>query len=102
MRVPNPWLLSDNLNNVGVDSQDSMGNTEVMKRGDIQMTSAGTGIRHSEKCHGPKQAHFLQIWATPNESKLPPKYYTRRVVFSSTFLVTPPYNPRGRSYCGIG
>jgi len=56
-----------------------MGNTEVLERGDIQMTSAGTGIRHSEKCHGPKQVHFLQIWATPNESNLPPKYYTRSV-----------------------
>jgi len=60
-----------------LEHKDSMGNTEVMKRGDIQMTSAGTGIRHSEKCHGPNQVHFLQIWASPNESKLPPKYYTR-------------------------
>lgn len=54
-----------------------MDNTEVMKRGDIQMTSAGTGIRHSEKCHGPNQVHFLQIWANPSEPKLKPKYYTR-------------------------
>jgi hypothetical protein len=60
-----------------VYSKDSMGNTEVMRRGDLQMTSAGTGIRHSEKCHGPKQVHFLQIWASPNESNLSPKYYTR-------------------------
>lgn len=56
---------------------DSMGNTEVLKRGDLQMTSAGTGIKHSEKCYGPKQVHFLQIWAMPNESRLTPKYYTR-------------------------
>lgn len=61
----------------GLEHGDSMGNTEVLQRGDLQMTSAGTGIRHSEKCHGPKQVHFLQIWATPNESKLAPKYYTR-------------------------
>lgn len=60
-----------------------MGNTEVMKRGDLQMTSAGTGIKHSEKCHGPKQVHFLQIWAMPNESRLTPKYYTR---FASSFF----------------
>lgn len=63
-----------------------MGNTEVLQRGDIQMTSAGTGIRHSEKCHGPKQVHFLQIWANPNESNLPPKYYTRSV-FSPPFPI---------------
>lgn len=61
----------------GLEHGDSMGNTEVLKRGDIQMTSAGTGIRHSEKCYGPNQVHFLQIWASPNESKLTPKYYTR-------------------------
>jgi len=60
-----------------LEHKDSMGNTEVLQRGDLQMTSAGTGIRHSEKCHGPKQVHFLQIWAKPNASNLPPKYYTR-------------------------
>ncbi|KAF9649173.1 pirin domain-containing protein [Thelephora ganbajun] len=60
-----------------LEHEDSMGNIEVLKRGDLQMTSTGTGIKHSEKCHGPKQNHFLQIWAKPNESNLPPKYYTR-------------------------
>ena len=82
------------LNDVGcVDSKDSMGNTEVLRRGDIQMTSAGTGIRHSEKCHGPKQVHFLQIWASPNESNLPPKYYTRSVVFPSFLIPLPTPHP---------
>ncbi|KAI0048760.1 pirin domain-containing protein [Auriscalpium vulgare] len=56
---------------------DSMGNTEVLKRGDLQMTSAGTGIRHSEHAHGNKQVHFLQIWALPSQSNLKPAYYTR-------------------------
>jgi quercetin 2,3-dioxygenase len=32
-----------------------MGNVEILKRGDVQMTSAGTGIRHSEFQHGDKQ-----------------------------------------------
>ena len=68
------------LNNLGpFTSKDSMGNSEVLRRGDLQMTSAGTGIRHSEKCHGPKQVHFLQIWAQPSKSNLSPKYYTRSV-----------------------
>ncbi|GAA95714.1 uncharacterized protein L969DRAFT_15639 [Mixia osmundae IAM 14324] len=58
--------------------KDSMGNEEVMVKGDVQMTSAGTGIRHSEYNYGGKQAcHFLQIWATPNKSRLSPHYYTR-------------------------
>ena len=54
-----------------------MGNTEVLKRGDLQLTSAGTGISHSEKAHGSKQVHFLQIWSIPSTSRLPPKYFTR-------------------------
>jgi len=41
------------------------------------MTSAGTGIRHSEKCYGPEQVHFLQIWSTPSKRGLAPTYYTR-------------------------
>ena len=54
-----------------------MGNVEVMKRGDLQMTSAGTGIRHSEHAHGDKQVHFLQIWSLPATSGLLPQYFTR-------------------------
>ncbi|CCM02609.1 uncharacterized protein FIBRA_04712 [Fibroporia radiculosa] len=61
-----------------LEHADSMGNTEVLSRGDLQMTSAGTGIRHSEKCHGPRQVHFIQIWSLPNKSGLAPSYYTRR------------------------
>ena len=54
-----------------------MGNVEVMKRGDLQMTSAGTGIRHSEHPHGPTPVHFLQIWSTPATRGLSPQYFTR-------------------------
>ena len=54
-----------------------MGNVEVMKRGDLQMTSAGTGIRHSEHTHGSKQVHFLQIWSMPSTRGLTPQYFTR-------------------------
>ncbi|KAG6811362.1 hypothetical protein H0H92_007791 [Tricholoma furcatifolium] len=57
--------------------KDSMGNTEVLKRGDIQMTSAGTGISHSEMAHGSSDVHFLQIWAVPSTSDLTPNYFTR-------------------------
>jgi len=60
-----------------LEHRDSMGNVEVLKRGDLQMTSAGTGIRHSEKAHGPKQVHFLQIWSVPSQNRLPPQYFTR-------------------------
>lgn len=58
--------------------KDSMGNVETMVRGDIQMTSGGTGIRHSEYNDNKKEeVHFLQIWALPNERGLKPAYYAR-------------------------
>ncbi|KAJ7230369.1 RmlC-like cupin [Mycena pura] len=60
-----------------LEHKDSMGNVEILKRGDLQLTSAGTGISHSEKTHGLKQAHFLQIWSLPSVSGLKPKYFTR-------------------------
>ncbi|KAJ3713225.1 RmlC-like cupin domain-containing protein [Lentinula guzmanii] len=60
-----------------LEHKDSMGNTEVLKRGDIQLTSAGMGISHSEKAHGDRPVHFLQIWSLPSPSRLPPKYFTR-------------------------
>jgi redox-sensitive bicupin YhaK (pirin superfamily) len=65
-----------------------MGNTEILKRGDIQLTSAGTGISHSEKAHGEKQVHFLQIWSIPSAKRLEPKYFTR-----SVHLVSPFHSP---------
>jgi len=55
-----------------------MGNVEILKRGDIQLTSAGTGIRHSEKTHGLSPVHFLQIWSLPSQYGLSPKYFTRK------------------------
>ena len=64
-----------------------MGNVEVLKRGDIQMTSAGTGISHSEKAHGNKQVHFMQIWSVPSASRLPPTYFTRWVFLSLLYWV---------------
>ncbi|KAJ7173423.1 RmlC-like cupin domain-containing protein [Mycena filopes] len=59
------------------NGKDSMGNTEILKRGDIQLTSAGTGISHSEGAYGDKQVHFLQIWSLPSVARLQPRYFTR-------------------------
>ncbi|KAJ9108589.1 hypothetical protein QFC19_002305 [Naganishia cerealis] len=58
--------------------RDSLSNVEILKRGDIQMTSTGTGIRHSEYNDNKSQdVHFLQIWSLPYERGLKPSYYTR-------------------------
>ncbi|KAL9130373.1 MAG: hypothetical protein Q9217_001431 [Psora testacea] len=48
-----------------------------MHRGDVQFTTGGTGIAHSEQNeHGSDEVHFLQIWALPWRRGLPPTYHT--------------------------
>lgn len=55
--------------------KDSMGNVAVIKHGDIQVMSAGTGIRHSEYNNNPdKTVKFLQIWLFPNKKNVEPRY----------------------------
>jgi redox-sensitive bicupin YhaK (pirin superfamily) len=62
-----------------LEHKDSMGNLENLRRGEIQFTSAGTGIRHSEYNRNKKEdVHFLQIWAKPNVKGLSPSYKTRK------------------------
>ncbi len=55
--------------------KDSMGNTSVIKAGDIQVMSAGRGIQHSEVNNLPQQAvRLLQIWLFPNQKNVTPRY----------------------------
>ena len=62
-----------------LEHKDSMGNLENLRRGEVQFTNAGTGIRHSEYNRNRKEeVHFLQIWAKPSIQGLQPKYYTRK------------------------
>ena len=58
-----------------LEHQDSMGNTTVIREGDIQVMSAGTGIQHSEyNKNSDKQVKFLQIWVFPREHNVTPRY----------------------------
>lgn len=55
--------------------KDSMGNVAVIKKGDVQVMSAGTGIYHSEyNKHEDQEVRFLQIWMFPNQKNVTPRY----------------------------
>ncbi|MBE9176050.1 pirin family protein [Synechocystis salina LEGE 06155] len=55
--------------------QDSIGNGSIIRPGDVQRMSAGTGIFHSEFNPSPDQpVHLLQIWITPNQLGVEPSY----------------------------
>jgi len=55
--------------------EDSMGNGSVIRPGDVQRMTAGTGVRHSEKNASDKErVHLLQIWIVPNADSLAPGY----------------------------
>jgi hypothetical protein len=58
-----------------LEHKDSMGNTTVIRKGDIQVMSAGTGIYHSEYNKNADQTvKFLQIWIFPNKKNVQPRY----------------------------
>ena len=58
-----------------IEHKDSMGTHAVINENDVQIMSAGTGIRHSEYNHfKDKEANFLQIWILPKEKNISPRY----------------------------
>ena len=63
-----------------LEHMDNMGNKTVIREGDIQVMSAGTGVIHSEKNkNADRPVHFLQIWLFPNERDVTPRYDQVRI-----------------------
>jgi len=58
-----------------LEHKDSMGNMAVIREGDVQVLSAGTGIYHSEyNMNQDSEVKFLQIWVFPNKKQVEPRY----------------------------
>jgi redox-sensitive bicupin YhaK (pirin superfamily) len=62
-----------------LEHRDSMGNGSIIRRGDVQRMSAGTGVTHSEANPSPDApVHLLQIWIIPGEQDLTPGYEEKK------------------------
>ncbi|MDR1725980.1 MAG: pirin family protein [Bacteroidales bacterium] len=66
----------------GVKHGDSMGNGGIIREGDVQVMSAGTGVTHSEYNADSKQSvNFFQIWVFPNKKNVVPRYEQKKMTF---------------------
>ena len=74
-----------------INHQDSMGNAEVLRAGEVQRMSAGTGIVHSEMNKGESPCRLLQIWIEPVHKGLEPSYEQRHIEVGKAW--TPLLNP---------
>jgi redox-sensitive bicupin YhaK (pirin superfamily) len=77
-----------------LNHRDSMGHSEVLRAGEVQAMSAGTGVVHSEMNQGDRACRLLQIWIEPSREGFPPAY--RQKPFQLETGWTPLLDPEGR------
>lgn len=82
-----------------LEHKDSMGNTTVIREGDVQIMSAGTGVLHSEYNKNPnEEVKFLQIWVFPKERNIEPRYdqksFSRSILTNAFTTVVAPDDDR--------
>lgn len=82
----------------GLEHRDSMGTGSVIRPGEVQVMSAGTGVTHSEfNASQNELVHFLQIWVMPAEQGTKPRYQQKRFDWESrTNRLAPIVSPDGR------
>ncbi len=71
-----------------LEHRDSMGNGSIIREGDVQVMSAGTGITHSE--FNPsvnEKVNFLQLWIFPSEKGIEPRYDQKKFFISENELI---------------
>ena len=76
-----------------LNHRDSMGHAEVLRAGEVQRMSAGTGVVHSEVNEGSQPCRLLQIWIEPSEAGIPPAYEQKPFAIGSCW--TPLLDPAG-------
>ncbi|MEB3275655.1 MAG: pirin family protein [Cyanobacteriota bacterium] len=77
-----------------LNHRDSMGHAEVLRAGEVQRMSAGTGIVHSEINGGEQPCRLLQIWIEPSRSGIAPDYEQKPFAIGEAW--TPLLDPQQR------
>ena len=76
-----------------LNHRDSMGHAEVLRAGEVQRMSAGTGVVHSEVNEGERPCRLLQIWIEPSGNGIPPAYEQKPFAIGTGW--TPLLDPEG-------